>query len=194
MPIALLAIPRHLGYLALGALIGGESMGVPLPGESALIAAAVLAHQGRLHLGAVVGVAATAAIVGDNLGYLLGRRGGRRLLDGPGPLRERRRRFLHRGERFFARHGAKAVFLGRWVPGLRASAAWLAGTNKMPWKTFFLWNALGGLAWSMSVGLIGFTLGAAGARVLERAGLTGLLAALVVAAGVLAWIWRRRTR
>ena len=86
------------------------------------------------------------------------------------------------------------MFLGRWVPGLRASAAWLAGTNKMPWKTFFLWNALGGLAWSMSVGLIGFTLGAAGARVLERAGLAGLLAALVVAAGVLAWIWRRRTR
>jgi membrane protein DedA with SNARE-associated domain len=64
----------------------------------------------------------------------------------------------------------------------------------MPWGTFFVWKALGGLAWAMSVGLIGFTLGAAEARILEHAGLAGLLAALVVAAGVLAWIWRRRTR
>jgi undecaprenyl-diphosphatase len=129
MPIALLALPRHLGYLALAALIGGESLGLPLPGESALVAAAELAHQGRLQLGAVLATAAAAAILGDNLGYLLGRRGGRRLLDGRGPLRERRRRLLQRGERFFARHGAKAVFLGRWIAGLRASAAWLAGTR-----------------------------------------------------------------
>src|SRR5689334_13644654 len=119
----LIAVPSNLGYLALAALVGSESTGVPVPGETALIAAALLAHAGRLELPAVIAVAATAAIVGDNLGYLIGRRGGRWLLERPGPFRGYRLELLRRGEPFFERHGPKAVFLGRWVSGLRVAAA-----------------------------------------------------------------------
>lgn len=126
-PLAAFAFARHLGLPALAALVGAESMGLPVPGETALIAAAVLAHQGHLAIGSVIAVVACAAIVGDNIGYLIGRRGGRWLLERPGPLLARRRRLLERGDRFFERHGPKAVFLARFVAGARVTAAWMAG-------------------------------------------------------------------
>ena len=168
-------------------------MGFPVPGETALLAAAVLAHQGALAIGPVIVVAATAAILGDNLGYLIGRHGGRRLFERPGPLYERRMRLLEQGERFMSRHGAKAVFLGRWTFGLRITAAWLAGANRMPWSSFLLWNALGGVAWAAGVGALGYVLGEAAGRLLERAGIAALVL-LVVAIAVLLWVRRRAER
>jgi membrane-associated protein len=191
--IALLKIPSHLGYLALGDVVGLETMGLPLPGETALIAAAVLANQGQLQISIVIAVAAASAIVGDNVGYFLGRRGGRRVLQGSGPFHGYRQRLLQQGERFFARHGAKAVFLGRWVTGLRITAAWLAGTNRMPWRTFVFWNACGGVAWAVSVGLAAYFLGAAGGKVLATLG--GVAAAtFLVTLLAAAFAWRRRRR
>jgi undecaprenyl-diphosphatase len=190
--LSLISIPSGLGYPALGGLVAAESMGVPVPGETALIAAGILAHDGRLQIELVILIAAVAAITGDNLGYLIGRKGGRILLEKDGPLLKHRKAVLEKGEPFFARHGAKAVFLGRWVAGLRIAAAWLAGINRMHWLTFFFWNALGGIAWATSVGLAAYFLGHIAEKIVKDAGLIGIA---VVILGVIGFfIWRRRRR
>src|SRR5437763_16213373 len=147
----LLSVPTNLGYLALAGLVGFETMGLPLPGETALIAAGILASEGHLSIELVILVAAGAAIVGDNVGFWIGRRGGRRLLELPGPLARHRQRLLERGEEVFRRYGPKTVFFGRWFSGLRIASAWLAGVNRMPWGTFLVYNALGGICWAGSV-------------------------------------------
>lgn len=186
--LLLLALPATgLGYVLLAALVGGESAGIPLPGETALITAAVLASQGKLSLPAVVAIAAAAAIVGDNFGYLLGRKGARRLLERPGRLEERRRILLRRGEAFFARHGGKTVFLGRWLPFLRITAAWLAGANRMRWPKFLAWNAAGGIAWAVTVGLLGFFVGHAAVAVLHTLGYVALGFFAVALVALAAW-------
>jgi membrane-associated protein len=192
---ALLSIPSHLGYWALAAFVGVETMGIPVPGETALIAAALLASDGKLEIGFVIATAAAAAIVGDNVGFLIGRRLGRRAVvwEG-GPYPEKRRELLDRGQGFFDRHGAKAVFLGRWVTGLRITAAWLAGINKMPWPRFLFWNALGGIAWATSVGLAVYFVGHAAKGAIEGVGLGALGLGAAVAIGYALYLVRRRRR
>jgi membrane protein DedA with SNARE-associated domain len=152
-------VPAQLGYTALFGLILAESAGVPVPGETALLAAGVLAGTGRLSLPAVVATAATAAVLGDTLGYWLGRRGGRTLLRARGPFARLRAEALDRGERFFARHGAKTVFLGRFVPGVRVVAATTAGASAMPWSRFAVYNVCGAFAWATTVGGLAALLG-----------------------------------
>jgi membrane protein DedA with SNARE-associated domain len=188
----LLEIPDNVGYAALGAFVAIEASGVPVPGETALIASAVLASQGELSIELVIAIAAAAAIVGDNFGYLLGARFGRRLLERPGRTLEKRREALHRGEDLFARHGAKAVFLGRWIALLRIWAAWLAGMASMRWRTFLLWNALGGIGWALFFGLLGYFGGEAAAELVARAGVGVALAA--GAAALVAWVVVHRRR
>ena len=193
--VLLIALPASgLGYLLLAALVGGESAGIPLPGETALITAAVLASQGKLSLPLVIATAAAGAIVGDNFGYLLGRKGARRLFERPGWLEEQRRDLLVRGEAFFARHGGKTVFLGRWLPFLRITAAWLAGANHMPWPKFLAWNAAGGIAWAISVGLLAYLVGQAAIAVLHTVGYVALGVFVVVVIGVVAWLLVKRRR
>src|SRR5919202_6864214 len=123
----LFGVPTNLGYAALAALIAGETMGIPLPGETALIAGGILASEGHLALQLVILIAAGAAILGDNVGFWIGRKGGRRLLELPGPLAHHRQRVLERGEEIFRRHGAKTVFSGRWFSAVRIAYAWLSG-------------------------------------------------------------------
>lgn len=192
--LILIALPTSgIAYLVLALLVGGESAGLPLPGETALITGAVLASQGKLALPAVVATAAAAAIVGDNFGYVLGRQGARRLLSRPGRFETARRGFLRRGEAFFERHGPKTVFFGRWLPFLRVTAALLAGAHRMHWATFLAWNALGGISWAISVGLAGYFLGQAAFAVLHTAGIV-VVAALAVAALVFfGWLKLRRS-
>jgi undecaprenyl-diphosphatase len=187
--LALLKLPAHMAYAILFGLIGAESSGVPVPGESALITAGVLAHDGRLQIELVLAIAIVAAIVGDNVGYLIGRTGGRRLLERPGFMAAHRRKLLQASEPFFAKHGPKAVFLGRWVVGLRIAAAWLAGANRMPWRVFAFWNALGAFAWATSVGMLAYALGPTAEGVLEQAGVAGL--AIVTLAAACYLLWRR---
>ena len=187
---ALLHVPGRVGYPALAALVGIESSGVPVPGETALIAAAIVARHGNLDITLVIVVAAAAAIMGDNIGYWIGRKGGRAVLRKPGPFLEHRSRIIERGEPFFARHGPKAVFLGRWVALLRIAAAWLAGVNRMPWRTFLFWNALGGIAWAVSVGLAAYLLGRVAETIVRDAGIAGVV--LLVALAVLLLLWSRR--
>lgn len=180
--IAFLHVPATVGYAGVALLVGVESAGVPVPGETSLIAAAVLASQGHLSLPLVIVVAAAAAIVGDNVGYAIGRRGGRWLLTRPGRWQRSRTHLLERGEAFFARHGARAVFFGRWIPWLRVTAAWLAGANRMPWPRFLVWNALGGVVWATSIGVAAYFLGKAAEAVFGAIGLAVL--ALIVVGGI----------
>ena len=189
----LLTIPTQLGYGALFGLVFGESAGVPLPGEAALVAASLLAAAGRLSFPVVVVVAASAAILGDNLGYWIGRRGGRAMLQREGRFANHRRRLIAEGERFFDRHGPKAVFLGRWVTGVRVVAAVVAGASHMPWRTFVVYNATGAIAWAVSIAGIAAIAGPTGAAVIYGAGLAAAAAAALWAASA-AWRARRRGR
>lgn len=175
------------GYPLLFVLVMSEASGVPIPGETALIAAAILASQGKLQIELVIGLAAAAAIVGDNIGYVIGRKGGRWLLERPGAFHRQRLQVLEVGEPFFERHGPKAVFFGRFVLGLRVWASWLAGATRMPWRSFVLWNALGGICWASAVGLIAYFLGNSAGSVIEAFGLWGLAAvALAILGGLIA--------
>jgi membrane-associated protein len=187
---ALLNVPGRVGYPALAALVGIESSGVPVPGETALVAAAIVARHGHLDITLVIVVAAAAAIMGDNVGYWIGRKGGGALLRRPGPFLEHRSRVIERGEPFFARHGPKAVFLGRWIALLRIAAAWLAGVNRMPWRTFLVWNALGGIAWAVSVGLAAYLVGRVAETIVRDAGIAGVI--LIATIAVLLMVLGRR--
>jgi membrane protein DedA with SNARE-associated domain len=188
-PLASLLDVQHLirvaGYPLLFLLVMGESSGVPIPGETALIAASLLASQGKLQIELVIPLAAGAAIVGDNIGYLIGRRGGRWLLERPGRFQRRRAQVLEIGEPFFERHGPKAVYFGRFLLGLRVWASWLAGATRMPWPSFLLWNAAGGISWATLVGLIMYFLGASAKDALQAFGVYGLVAALVAIVSVI---------
>jgi membrane-associated protein len=185
-----LSVTQNLGLPVLGLLVGIEALGVPLPGETAVIFAGLAANQGRLSIVAVIVVAASGAIIGDNIGFVIGRRGGRALLERPGRFAEERRRVLEIGDPFFARHGPKAVFLGRWITGLRVWTSWLAGASDMRWPTFMLWNALGGTAWAASVALAAYYGGTGVEQVFSKIGLYGGIAAGVLV--VLAVVYVRR--
>jgi membrane protein DedA with SNARE-associated domain len=184
----------HIGYPVLFLLVMAESGGVPVPGETSLIAAAVLASRGKLQIELVIVIAAAAAITGDNVGYQIGRRGGRWLLQRPGRFHRQRLQVLRTGEPLFERHGPKAVFFGRFLLGLRVWASWLAGATHMRWRSFLLWNALGGICWATAVGLIAFFLGHAAGNAIQTFGLFGLVAVLIVLGGLLFAHIRHRRR
>jgi len=167
-----------------------ESFGLPLPGETALIAFAVLASQGHHSIVSVIVLAAVGAIVGDNLGYwLIGRLGGRALFERWSLLRRYADRFLPAAERIMQRHGAKTVFFGRFVAILRFTAAWVAGIGQMPWWRFLFWNAAGGIVWATAVGLVAYYAGKAAADAIQRYGI--FAAGAVAALGVLGLIGYR---
>jgi membrane protein DedA with SNARE-associated domain len=171
----------HWALLVMFALLALESFGLPLPGETALIACGVLASQGALSIGWVIVVAILAAIIGDNLGYWTARLGGRRLLLRYGLTRSYAERYLPRGERFFARHGGKTVFIGRFVAVLRVTAAWVAGLSHMHWWRFLAWNAAGGIVWATLVGVASYYLGNAAAKAIGTYGLFAAGGAVLLA-------------
>jgi membrane-associated protein len=190
---ALIGVSSSLGYL-LPAIIGLESMGVPSPGETALVLAAILASQGKLQIWLVIVIGIASAIAGDNLGYLLGRRLGREVLEAPGPFHKRRVLVIRAGDRFFERHGPKAVFVARWIALVRFAAAWLAGINRMPFRQFFFWNALGGFTWGVTYGLVGYYGGQAAANVLTSVGIGGAVVLVLLVIGGLGYLKVRERR
>ncbi len=190
---AIFGLSNSLGYL-LPAIIGLESLGIPSPGETALVAAAVLASQGKLEIGLVILIGVCSAIVGDNIGYLLGRRYGRSVFTAPGPFMNQRVRGIRYGDGFFERHGPKAVFIGRWIALVRFATAWLAGINHMRFKQFFFWNALGGITWGVTYGLVGYYGGQAAANVLAEAGIIGFAVLLVLPVVIYVIVKRRERR
>lgn len=182
------------GLILLFAVVALESAGVPLPGETALIAAALLADAGHYSIAWVIGIAAGAAIVGDNGGYWIGRLGGRRLVERWRLLERWSERVLPPSERFFRRHGAKTVFLGRFFSLLRVTAAWLAGVGQMPWWRFLLWNAAGGICWALLVGLASYYGGKAAGDAIDHYGLIAgaVLGGLLLLALGAFHVWKRR--
>ena len=183
----------HHGLPLLFVVVMVESFGIPLPGETALIAFAVLASEGHYSLAWVIGLAAAGAIVGDNLGYwLIGRLGGRALFRRWGWLSRYAGRVLPRAEKLMGRHGGKTVFFGRFVSVLRYTVAWLAGLSRMDWWRFLFWNAAGGIAWATTVGLVAYYAGRRAADAIERYGLYGTLA--VAAALIVGWLGLRLVR
>jgi membrane-associated protein len=190
---ALISVTSGLGY-GLPAIIGLESMGVPSPGETALVLAAVLASQGKLNIWLVILIGICSAIIGDNIGYFLGRRLGRDVLESRGPFHEQRREVIAAGDTFFAKHGPKAVFLARWIALVRFAAAWLAGINHMRFRQFFFWNALGGITWGITYGLVGYFLGSAAADAISTFGLYAFGALLLLFLAYIYFHLRRRRR
>ncbi|HEX5851163.1 MAG TPA: VTT domain-containing protein [Rubrobacter sp.] len=179
----ILHLIEQYGYILVLFGVMVESMGVPLPGETILICAGILAQRGHLGLGYVILLGVIGAVVGDQLGYWIGREGGR-----PFILRYGRYVFitpqrLGRAESFFARHGGGAVFMARFFSGLRVFSALVAGMSRMRWSRFFLYNALGGIVWATVVVLAGYFLGTS-LKVVER--WTGQASVLLLALAVLA--------
>jgi len=146
-----------------------EVAGLPfIPGETALIAAAALASQGHGSIVAIIGLAIAAAVTGALFAYAIGRLWGRELL-GRWPWFERASHHgVEHSQEFFDRHGSKAVFLGRFVPVLRATLGWMAGVGRMRFDSFLLWNVAGAVAWGCLIGLAAYYLGAAVVRAVER--------------------------
>jgi membrane protein DedA with SNARE-associated domain len=180
------------GYPLVFVLVMAESGGVPIPGETALITAAVLASQGKLEIVLVIVLAAAGAIIGDNIGYLIGRKGGRWLLERPGLFHRQRLEVLTVGEPFFAKHGPKAVFFGRFLLGLRTWASWLAGATRMRWSSFVLWNALGGIGWATLIGVIAYLVGSSSGSAIKDFGLYGVVAVALAILGTFV-LHRRHT-
>lgn len=190
------AIERY-GYIAVLIAVGLESTGIPFPGETALIAAAVYAGTGgHLSIVGVIAAAAAGAILGDNLGYTIGHIGGHRLLRRFAHVLHINERHLAYAEAYFERHGDKTVFFGRFISILRTWAAFLAGVNHMPRRSFMIWNALGGVLWAIGYGTLGYLLGnnlPLLGRILHIMGVggTAVLVAIVVSA-LATWLLLRR--
>ncbi|MGB9279995.1 MAG: DedA family protein [Pseudonocardiaceae bacterium] len=162
-PLGTLApLLNHYGYLAVAGLITLEDFGVPVPGETVLIAAAVYAGAGRLNIIAVALIAVAAAVIGDNIGYAIGRFGGRRLVERFGRYLLITPQRLDTAERFFSRHGGKVVTIARFVEGLRQANGIIAGTTEMRWRRFLAFNVLGAALW---VGIWASLGGLAGAHI-----------------------------
>jgi membrane protein DedA with SNARE-associated domain len=172
---------QSYGYYMVFALIALESLGIPLPGESALIAAALYAGMTHhLNIAALAAVAVAAAVIGDNAGYWIGKTGGRRLAERYGRYVRLDRARLKVGRYLFARHGVKVVFFGRFVAVLRTYAAFFAGLSRMRWSRFLLANAAGGVLWSAFFAFGAYALGSAATGIGNTITIVGYAVAGVV--------------
>ena len=181
------------GYLAVFVLVAAESLGVPVPGETALITASIYAgHTHRLNPWLIFLVASAAAVIGDNIGYWIGDKGGYRLARRYGSKVRLDERKLKIARYLFDRHGGKVVFFGRFVSILRTYAAFLAGTSKMAWRRFLPANAAGGILWA---GIYTAAAYLAGNALQRASGAINLIAAAiaVVAIVVTVLVLRRQT-
>lgn len=184
----------HWGLWVVFGVVFLECAGLPfIPGETALIAAAVLASQGHGSIVSTIAAAVGAAFLGTAAAYVIGRVRGRKLLSVWPWLDRVTRQGVERSDAFFHRHGSKAVFLGRFVPILRATLGWMAGVGRMPVWRFLAWDAAGALAWALLIGLLAYYLGAAVVNAVERDAAigTGIIAALVVVFVVFHYLRRR---
>ena len=183
-------IVAQYGLYAVFLIVMFESAGVPLPGETALVLASIYAGMsGDLEIAHVILVAATGAIIGDNIGFIVGRRYGLPLVERYGKLIGLDQKRLAFGQHMFARHGAKIVFFGRFVAVLRIFAALLAGVNHYSWRSFLFYNAAGGICWATLFGVGGYLFGDAMTRVAGPIGMVGLAVAVV---GLIAGWWVMR--
>jgi membrane protein DedA with SNARE-associated domain len=187
------AIADAIGYPAAGLGILIESAGIPFPGEAMLLAVGAYAARGQLDIRLVIAFAAVGALLGANLGYAIGYFGGRPFVERMGRMFRIGPSHFARSELFFARYGGLTILFARFVIGLRTWASVMAGMSRMPFWTFQVFSALGGVAWAIAIGTIGFTLGSNWSlveRLIRYMGLGGLAIAVTVIVAVL--LLRRR--
>ncbi|HJW75182.1 MAG TPA: DedA family protein, partial [Thermoleophilia bacterium] len=182
------------GYPIVFLAVFGESAGLPLPGETILLIAGVAAERGSLYLPLVWILGASAAILGDNLGYIVGHYGGRPLLERYGRILRVDRRELRILDRYFEVHGAKTVFLGRFVIFLRVWAALFAGAARMEWKRFFLYNALGGTTWVVLMSSLAYIFSSSLSQLKGVFGVIAWVLAFVVAGLVIVFVAREQRK
>lgn len=183
------------GYAAVFLLVGLESIGLPLPGETALITAALYAATTHhLDIWAIIAVATAGAIIGDNIGFALGRWGGYRLLRRYGKYIRLDQRRMKIGRYIFQQHGGKVVFIGRFIAVLRTYAAFLAGTNRMSWPRFLFFNAAGGIAWAFTIGLAYYYIGSAIKNIRGPLDIILAVVAVLVVIGFLIYLRRTEER
>ena len=195
MPVWLLDLFARYGYAVVFGGVFLENTGLPVPGETALLAGAALAHHGQLSLLWVIVTAIVAAILGDNLGFFIGRRGGRRIAERHGWRIGLTPNRLTQFDRFFERHGPKTVFAARFITGLRVVGAVLAGGSGMAWPTFLFYNASGAIVWCTTVAFAGYSLAYSWDTLERWIGRTGLFAmALVIVIGLIGFARARRNR
>jgi membrane protein DedA with SNARE-associated domain len=180
------------GYAVVFAGVFLENSGLPVPGETALLAGAALAHFGRLSLPHVIATAIAAAILGDNLGFFIGRQTGRGLAERYGSRIGLTPRRLHQFDRFFAHYGARTVFIARFITGLRVFCAVLAGASELEWSTFLFYNAAGAVVWSTTIGVVGYALGHSWETLERLIGRASLIGLAIVAALLALWVIRAR--
>jgi len=184
VPGTVLGLLQSYGYVGVFVLVALESLGVPLPGETALLTAAALAAAGHLSLVGVIVAAAAGAIAGDTAGYWIGRTGGLPLLRRYGRILHLDESKLSRARNFFDRHGGKAVFFGRFVSLLRMWAAALAGVTEMPYPRFAAYNVAGGVSWAVLFGALGYGFGRTLPRLENAVGRAGAMLSLLAATAV----------
>jgi membrane protein DedA with SNARE-associated domain len=185
---------NEYGYIIVAVLVAAENLGLPLPGESALITAAAFAAHGHLRLPGVIIASTAGTIVGGSGGYWIGRAGGLRLVHRIGKFIHVGDADIQKGHEFFEKHGAKTVFLARFVAILRIVVGLLAGVSEMSFLRFTLYNALGGACWSVAIALLAYTFGANLPRLHRLLGTGGLIAAAVVLLAILVAFRLRRRR
>src|SRR5947208_7797085 len=159
---------HQYGYWTVGIALLLENAGIPVPGESTLLCASFLAYsEGKLHLPLIMLTGTIAATLGDNLGYLIGLYGGRRLLQRYQRVLRISAQRVERGEKFFQQHGPPAIFFARFIFGMRIFAGPLAGVLRMQWRRFLLYNFLGALTWVVTMAALGCYFGSQWERLLE---------------------------
>jgi membrane protein DedA with SNARE-associated domain len=173
------------GYLLIFVTVSLELLGIPFPAETILVTAGAAASAGRLNIGAVMLIAAIAAVLGATGGYWIGRIGGRRLLDRLVARGWPKQQQVLRVERFFERHGGKSLIGARFIPFVRVFAPWMAGAAHMPLRRFAVWNLAGGIIWVVLVSGAGFVFGKSVIAVANTVGLWGVAAVVALAAAAL---------
>ena len=185
---------KEYGYVIVALLVAAENLGLPLPGESALITAAAFAAQGHLWLPGVIAASTAGTIVGGSGGYWIGRAGGIRLVHRIGKFIGVGDAEIQKGHEFFEKHGAKTVFIARFIAILRIVVGLLAGVSEMPFGRFTIYNALGGACWSAAIGVLAYVFGANLPRLHRLLGTGGLVAAGAVVLAIIVFVWIRRRR
>jgi membrane protein DedA with SNARE-associated domain len=192
VPVWIVELFARYGYWAVFVGVFLENAGLPVPGETALLAGAALSRSGTLFLPLVIMTAIGGAVLGDNVGFWIGRRGGRALVERFGARAGVTPARLAQFDRFFDRHGAKTVFIARFVTGLRVVGAVLAGASDLSWGRFLVYNSTGAIAWATTFGLVGYML-AYSWETLERwIGRTGFALLALIVIGGLVFVLRKR--
>ena len=183
------------GYWAVFFGVMLENAGVPVPGETILLIAGYFASTGKFHLGFVMLIAATGAVIGDNIGFAIGHHFGRSFLLRIGRFFFLTPKRLEHMENYFARHGNKTILVARFITGLRVFAALLAGASKMPWRIFFIFNVAGAILWSVVITTLGYLFGGSLPLLIKWVGRSGtilLISAVVI--GIVVWRVRKHRK